>query len=222
MPEDQRVDDGGGREKLIRVDYPANANTNKAKPQEEKKVDPVVTGVVIQRKRSPFAKLMQGFVTEDSGSVTEYLILEVLVPAAKSLIYDIFTQGLEKKLYGDARPKSPNQRSHVNYSTRSSVTPTVRYGTASNVTPLTRVQRINHDFSDRIVSSRAEAEDVLDRLRDLINDYGVATVNDFYDLMGLTGEFTDDKWGWYDMRNARINPVRGGYTFRLPKTVQVS
>jgi hypothetical protein len=223
MPEDMRVDDGGGRQKIVRLEYPSNSQNAPPKTPEEKKVDQVVTGEVIRRKRSPFAKLTQNFVTEDSGSVIEYLLVEVLVPAAKSLVYDIFTQGLERKLYGEARPKSPNQRgSYTNYAAKTRSGTGVRYNTGGTVTPLNRMQRVNHDFSEIILERRSDAEDVLDKLRDLIGDYGMATVNDFYDLIGLTGEFTDDKWGWRDLRNARIHPTRDGYTFGFPKTSPVA
>lgn len=222
MPEEKRVDDGGGREKLVRVDYPSNAQKTKPSMPEEKKIDQVVTGEVIRRKRSPFARLTQNFVTEDSGSVIEYLLVEVLVPAAKSLVYDIFTQGLERKLYGEARPKSPNQRGYTNYAAKTHSSATVRYSPGGTVTPLNRMQRVNHDFSEIILEKRSDAEDVLDRLRDLIGDYGMATVSDFYDLVGLTGEFTDDKWGWRDLRNARIHPTRDGYTLRFPKTMPIA
>lgn len=222
MSEDMRVNDGGGREKLVRVDYPSNAQTPKPQIPVEKKIDQVITGEVIRRKRSPFAKLTQNFVTEDSGSVFEYLIVEVLVPAAKSLVYDIFTQGLERKLYGEAKPKSPAQRGYTNYAAKTHSSTPIRYNTGGTVTALNRTQRVNHDFSEIILEKRSDAEDVLDKLRDLIGDYGMATVNDFYDLIGLTGEFTDDKWGWRDMRTARIQPTRDGYLFRFPKTTPVA
>lgn len=203
---------------MVRVDLPSNSKTAKPKPPEEKKVEPVVTGEVIRRKRSPFARLTHQFVAEDSGSVIEYLVQEVLVPAAKTLIYDMFTQGLERKLYGEARPKSPAQRGYTSYNTRATTVTNARHIPGSNVTPLSRHQRANHDFADIILANRGDVEDVLDRLRDLVNEYGHATVEDFYDLIGMTGDFTDAKWGWYDLRSASIRPVRGGYMFNLPRT----
>lgn len=223
MPEEMRVDEGGGREGVKRVDYPSNARRTRENPPEEKKVEAVVTSEVIRRKRSPFAKLAHGFLAEDSGSVVEYVLQEVLLPAARSMIYDMFTQGLERKLFGDSRPRSPAQRTgYTNYSTRSTASTGARHIPGSNVTSLSRQQRATHDFADIIVATRGEAEDVLDRLRDLIVEYQVATVSDFFDLVNLTGEFTDDKWGWFDLRSASIRPVRGGYMFHLPKTQPIT
>lgn len=219
MAEEMRVDEGGGREGLRKVDYPANSKrARQADPQEEKKVEAVVTGEVIRRKRSPFAKLTHGFLAEDSGSVTEYVLQEVLLPAAKELIYNMFTEGLNRTLFGDSRPAKPAQRTgYTNYSSRSTTT-VARTTPGGNVTPLSRQQRATHDFRDIIVGNRGEAEDVLDRMRDLINEYQVCTVADFFELIGQTGEFTDDVWGWFDLRSASIRPVRGGYMFYLPRT----
>lgn len=219
MPDEMRVDEGGGRQGVRKVDYPANSKrARQADPPEKEKVESVVTGEVIRRKRSPFAKLTHGFLAEDSGSVVEYVLQEVLIPAARTMIYDIFTQGLERKLFGESRPKSPAQRnSYTNYNTRSTST-VARTTPGGNVTPLSRRQRATHDFTDIIVGNRGEAEDVIDRMRDLINEYQVCSVADFFELIGQTGEFTDDTWGWFDLRSASIRPVRGGYMFHLPRT----
>lgn len=227
MPEEMRVDEGGGREGLRKVDYPANSRkAREALPQpQEKKVEAVVTGEVIRRKKSPFAKLTHGFLADDSGSVMEYVLQEVLLPAARTLIYDMFTQGLERTLFGDSRPTRPAQRGYTNYSTRSAHTGVgTRHipASAGNVTQLSRQQRAQHDFADIIVENRAEAEEVLDRMRDLIHEYQVCTVADFLDLIGQTGEFTDDKWGWFDLRSASIRVVRGGYMFFLPRTQPIA
>lgn len=83
---------------------------------------------------------------------------------------------------------------------------------------LSRQARANHDFGEIILATRAEAEDVLEQLRELINQYEIATVSDLYQLVGHTGEFTDDKWGWDDLRSASIRPIRGGYLLNMPRT----
>jgi hypothetical protein len=219
MTESMSVDDGGGRERKMPVHYPSNSRKSREEdPPEKRHVEKVVTGEVSRRKRSPFAKLTSTFIAEDSGSVVEYLLTEVLMPAAKSLVLDIFTQGLERKLYGESRPRSQAQRGYINYAARSQQ----NRQTTGNVTQLSRNQRAQHDFSDVILANRADAEDVLDAMRQLIVEYGVATVNDFYEAIGLTGDFTDDKWGWSDLRGASIRMVRGGYMFILPRTQPIT
>ena len=45
---------------------------------------------------------------------------------------------------------------------------------------------------------------------------------DFYDLVGMTSNYTDNKYGWYDMRSAYVQAVNGGYIIRLPKPVALN
>lgn len=217
-------DDGGGRERKIRVDYPSNSKTNPRIPQEKEPVEKIVTGDVVMKKRSLSSKIFGDFIAEDSGSVVGFVLTEVLLPAAKNMISDAFSTGVDRLLFGDSRPRpaGTNRGAYTNYGSRF---PAARYipGSTTNATPsLSRQARATHDFNDVIIASRADAEDVIDRLRDLINQFEVATVSDFYDLVGLTGEFTDNKWGWYDLRSAQVRAVRGGYMLHLPRTESIA
>jgi hypothetical protein len=221
---EMRVDDGAGRERKIRVDYPSNSKKSKlteVPPPEREPVDKVITNEVIRRKQGIFSRVGGGFIAEDGGTVVSYVLMEVLLPAAKNMISDAVSQGIERMLFGDARPRSAgsDRRGYTNYSRFSRDIPGSNAGpSGASVRSISRHQRATHDFNDIIIASRAEAEDVLERLRDLINEYQVATVSDLYDLVGLTGEFTDDKWGWFDLRSGAIRAVRGGYMLQLPKT----
>ena len=67
-----------------------------------------------------------------------------------------------------------------------------------------RGSRARHDFDDILFESRGEAEDVLSHLVDLTIDYGVASVADFYDLSGIESQFTDNKYGWTNLRDAEV------------------
>lgn len=214
---DITADAGGGRTQRIRVDYPSNSKAAKQQPAERVKQEKVVEGTVKQRKPSLASRLAHDFVAEDGASVWSYVVMEVMLPAAKNLVSDVVSQGIERMLYGDSRPSRTggNRTGYTNYSSRA-----IRSSAPlSDPRPaLSRQARATHDFDDVIIASRAEAEEVIDRLRDLIDQYEVATVSDLYDLVGLTGEFTDDKWGWYDLRSATVRPIRGGYLLNLPRT----
>lgn len=212
------VDMGGGRQRRVRVDYPSNSQKNRPKPVTEPetrpKLEKIITGDVQKRKQNIFSRVAHDFVAEDSRSVGHYVLLEVLLPAAKKTISDVVSAGIERMLYGDARPARGTRPGYTNYSAaiRSSAP-------MSDPRPaLSRQARVNHEFGEILISSRADAEDVLDRLRDLINEYNVASVADFKELLGITSEFTDNTWGWDDLRSASIRPVRGGYVIDLPRT----
>jgi hypothetical protein len=63
------------------------------------------------------------------------------------------------------------------------------------------------------------ANEVINCLVDLIQDYGQATVSDLYDLVGITGNFTDNKYGWTDLRSATATRIHEGYMLNLPKPI---
>ena len=73
-----------------------------------------------------------------------------------------------------------------------------------------------------LLESRGEAEDVLERMDELIATYQVVSVADFYDLVGVSGNYTDNKYGWTDIRNASVIRVRDGYMIKLPKALPLN
>ena len=54
-------------------------------------------------------------------------------------------------------------------------------------------------------------------LGDIIEEYGLATVADLYDLCGITTEYTDENWGWTSARYMSVIRSRRGYMLQLPK-----
>lgn len=82
---------------------------------------------------------------------------------------------------------------------------------------MSRRGRSTHDFDEIILATRVEAEEVVDRLFDLVGRYESASVSDLYSLVGISGNFTDEKWGWTDLRGAGVERVRNGYLLDLPR-----
>ena len=79
----------------------------------------------------------------------------------------------------------------------------------------------SYSYDDIILSTRGEAEDVLSRMDELIETYGLVRVADLYDLVGITGNYTDNKYGWMNIRNAEIMRVRDGYMIKMPRAVPI-
>lgn len=73
------------------------------------------------------------------------------------------------------------------------------------------------DIIEPIFATRRDTEEILNYMGDLIDEYGFATVADLYDLIGASGNYTDNKYGWTDISNAEIVRVRDGYMIKLPK-----
>ena len=66
-----------------------------------------------------------------------------------------------------------------------------------------------------------DAENALIMLKELVAMYGYATISDFYELVGMTGTFIDDKWGWFDLDKAVVKPHNDGFTIDFPRVVEV-
>lgn len=56
---------------------------------------------------------------------------------------------------------------------------------------------------------------------ELIDTYGNVSVADLYDLVGKSCEYTDQKYGWTNIRNAEPIRVRDGYMLKLPKATPI-
>ena len=83
-------------------------------------------------------------------------------------------------------------------------------------------QKSGYNYDDVVLDNRGEAEDVLSRMDELIEAYGLVSVADLYDLVGINGNYTDNKYGWTDIRNASAIRVRDGYKLKLPKALPLN
>lgn len=189
-----------------------------------KKLEKIVTGKVRKQKKGFGKKIAEAITEDDTQSVGSYIMYDVLIPAAKDLINDMIGGGLEMLLFGErrgTRTRREGGRSYTNYGGYSS--PSYRTGQVDNRNrprEVSRVNRSRHDFGEVVLDTRGEAEEVLSQLYDLTLDYGQATVSDFYDLVGITSDFTDEKFGWVDLRSANVSRARGGgYTINFPRPI---
>lgn len=182
--------------------------------KQEKHVDKVISGTVTTRRKPLSKKFAEVFFSSDMNDVKSYIFYDVIVPGIKDAISD----AVNIILYGDTRRgsgKGNSNQTFVSYSGFSSSKNKQR-----NNTRQTR-SRTNTDIQDIIFESRGEAEEVLGNLVDFIVDYGVASVADLYDLVGITGPFTDNKYGWTDLSMASVVRVRDGYLINLPRAVAI-
>lgn len=72
-----------------------------------------------------------------------------------------------------------------------------------------------------LFDSRETAENVLEASKEIINEYGFVTVADMYDLAGLDAPYTGQKYGWMDLKEAKIIRVRQGYELVLPEIIPI-
>jgi hypothetical protein len=84
---------------------------------------------------------------------------------------------------------------------------------------------VYHDTVDETtgqrISAKANAEMVLNNMKNQILTGNYVTVADYKDFSQVSSQFTDSYYGWYDLSQARIRSEHGGYIIVLPPTVQV-
>lgn len=208
--------------KLVRdFEYPSNSELSKRtvikEPVKEKKVEQIVTGTVIRQKKTLGQKFSEAFLGDDTRSVGDYILHDVLIPAMKATLSDMVGGGIEMLLFGERRSRSTiyrdRDRSYVPYN---KVSRSIR----DDREPV-RVNRSRSDLDDIIIETRGEAEDVLSNLVDLIERYDVVSIADYYDMVGIESNFTDNKYGWTNLRDASVERVRRGYCIRLPRPKEI-
>ena len=198
------------------TDYKANSHRvkeeQKSKEVVKKDIQPVAKAKT--KKKSEVKKFADVFIAEDITSVKDYIVNDVLIPAAKKAISDIITNGIDMILYGEAkgRDRRRDGGSRVSYTKYYERDRDRDYDR-------TRTRRSVYDYDDIILDTRGEAEDVLNRMDDLIDADGMVSVADLYDLVGISGNYTDNKYGWTNLRNAEVRRTRDGYLLKLPKAL---
>lgn len=211
--------ENGSRLETMYAELPSNSNLSKAEQVEVERpaTKKVVKGTVTKVEKSLFKKFKETFTGDDTNSIIGYLVVDILIPSAKDLIYDMVKSGVEMMLFSsDDRPsdraKRKNGTPYISYTSYSNQTR--RNGTKDR--PTTSRKSV-HDFSDIALDSRGEAEDVIKNLVDLIDQYDEATVADLYGLVGIESDYTDDNWGWDNLSRASVSRYRDKFILNLPK-----
>ena len=200
-------------------DYPDNSYSGREQRQEtsppsEKKLEKVVTGGVKTQKKSKIKKFADFFVPEDTDSVKSYILMDVIIPGIKNAVADV----VSIILFGEVGRlgKGGRNKSRISYQTYYKDDRDDRrdYVRPRNIT--------GFDYDDILFETRGDADLVLDQLESAISQFGIASVSDLYDLAGITcRSYTANKYGWTDIRSAKVVRVRDGYILQLPRTVQI-
>lgn len=179
----------------------------------EKRAEKVVHGKV-KTKTNNARKLTDIFISEDVANVKNYIIMDVIVPSIKKAVYDLIVGTLDMSLYGGRgnggkRPTADkiSYRDYSNPSRRDERS----YGSTRTASGYT--------YDDIVVETRGEAESVLARMDEIMEEYDQVRVADLYDLVGISGDYTDNKYGWTNIRNARVVRTRDGYKIEMPRAI---
>ena len=200
-------------------EYPNNSHKHKQnKKNEAVKVEKVITGTTVKKKKSEIRKLSDVFLAQDVADVKSYVIMDVLIPSAKRAISDIVSNGIDMFLYGGKNPNRSRSRQG-----RASYYSYYDEPDHRREEPERRKRRNTYDFDDVEFDSRADAEEVLLEMERLIDVYGLVSVANFYEAAGETIRATDYNFGWTNIDSARVESMcRGsGWIVKLPKAMPI-
>lgn len=197
-------------------DYKPNSHKYKERQREEstekKRVGKVVSGKAKLKKKNEVRKLADIFIAEDIHTVTNSLLMDILFPAFKKTIFDMITNGAEMLVYGETgRSRKHSDRGYTSY--RDYAERSERRESRA---------RTRFDYDDVSFEYRGDAEEVLDRMKDTLDEYGMVRVTDLYDMAGFTAPYTAERYGWTNLRDAEVRRTRDGdYVIRLPRAMAI-
>lgn len=207
---------------------PSNSNkAKKAAVEPDKKIEKVISGDIVVRKKTIGMRLRERFLSGESArEVVSHVIEDVIIPDLNRMVVDAGVTALERRFLGGERSTARRRQSTIATSIGNFGT---NYGAFSSGpignpnTPieqrLTRRSRTTHNISEKVIPTRAEAEAVLEFMYELLQKFEEVTLAEVLKMLGETPEFTDEQVGWTDLRGARVERARGGgYFLALPGT----
>ena len=174
------------------------------------------------RKQSAVAKIFRYLIADSITAAKERSLKEVLLPGIRSVLFDTANDILAGILFPDedSRPASGYRSRNVRSGTRTSYDKYYREKERKdNRSKNWSLTNSTCEPDDIILDTRAQANNVLNELDYIIHKYGQASIATYYDIVGVTGDWTDNRYGWTSLRGAGVKSVREGFMIVLPPTV---
>lgn len=122
----------------------------------------------------------------------------------RDVIKNKVSRKIDKVLYGESETR--RNRSQVSY---------VSYYNYRNNNRKRNLEQHYHSVKDIIFDTRQEAYDALDKINEILVNYGVVTVADVYDIADIPCCYADKKYGWTTTRNAEVVKSKDGYFINM-------
>lgn len=199
----------------------------------ETSLAPVVTGKVSVKPKSEGKKILETFFKGNLDTVRRGVWLDVVVPTVMDMLWSALERAGRGLIYGDNDGYSRRDRDRGSIpSTRVDFTAYSKRDrdrrrddrdtysdAASDVYDYGEV-RFEYDRGPDEYSredARRDAERVLAKMEDTIDEYRWISVGQMFDLIRVPRKYTDSNYGWRDLRNAGITTGRNCYILKLPK-----
>lgn len=197
-------------------DAPDNSYASKSMQKVEN--TEVAHGKVVNHENSFF----KGSVESAGHSI----LTEILIPAAKDTIYNMFSSFMSSLLFGntDVPQRGANSRNPMHtadgrpYNDYSNPNRNPFYNRPMNQ------QRSVYEYGDIEFATRGDAELILGRMRDICDTQGFCTVFNYYEISGNRPNSTDNSYGWYELPESVVKirkQFNGSYRIILPEPIAI-
>lgn len=163
-------------------------------------------------------RVSKSVVASTIRSVGNYVLFEILIPAAKNTMSDMINNATDMFLFGEPktrrrdRERSGPRVSYTNYFDRDRDRDYIYDRDRRD--RLYGRSRFNSD--EIILPSRDDANEVIQSMFEVFDQYNAVTVSEFLELVGLPDEYTDRNYGWTNLRDVEVRRFRDGWIIDLP------
>lgn len=144
-----------------------------------------------------------------------YIGKEVVLPAVQNIIVDGVTSGINMAVFGESKRTKGPYSGPVRYNDRfNSRAAPVQNGNGyiSNIKAANRV-------NDYVIEKYEDTEEILSRLGEHSKEYGVVSIAEYYDMIGVETTYVDYEYGWTDedIMKSTIRRVTNGWFIDFPR-----
>lgn len=211
---------------------PDYSNADKGKKEDKtnpdnpsKDIQKVVTGDVVVKKKSVGTKFKSIFFGGDFKQTMGYLAGDVLLPALRTLIVETITKGAERAVYGEVLKRPTSMSSYRPTTNYRGITSGIRPDPRANIFMPDQAPRralsMRREMNEVIVSSKADAESIIERMIDIIDQFTSVSLADLHTMLGLPTSPIDNKWGWTYIKDATVQQVPEGFLIKFPDLEEV-
>ena len=178
------------------------------KDEKKPEIKKVVKGKTTVRKESELKKIAGTMISEECKSIKDYAIYDVMIPVIKDTISQLVKGAVDMIFYGEVRPSKGGYRSGNGGYSKVSYD---RMYDDRRHTPPTRRASERASYDSISFEYREDAMEVLERMDEIVEQYGVVRVADLFEMAGRTGNGpTDHNYGWKSTVNASVERDRYG------------
>ena len=167
--------------------------------------------------KSGLAKIVPALINEDFDKIGNTLVKDILIPAAKSTMFNLVTNFAHLLFYGEGSG---------NYNPTVGATASGYHNSFQNQNNKPTNSHVDTGdsfiFTSTEIASRGDAEKVLYRLGRALDEYAYVTVANLYSICDEIAPYSYEGYGWRSLSGASIGMEPGGrYYVRLPRPTVV-